>query len=368
MLACAEPSPKARVPDTDTDTDTDTDPVDALRADLAGTLAAVSTSCGWPCDGLFVRVGTGDWSLAGDFDDWIGEPMTPEDGFSWIVVEDVAGAYKFTDGATWEADPWSRRYGYDENGEMSYVDGDHLERLFLADRTVRIWHPVDAARVLYVHDGQNLFAPDAPWGGWHLQDTAPDGMMIVGIDNTDARFEEYTHVPDLLDGDWYGGEGDAYADYVRDSVRPLVDATYGEPPIVGTMGSSLGGLIAFHMAQRDDYAFAASLSGTMGWGSMGATNETMIERYAAAGHGTAALYLDSGGGGTCYDSDGDGIMDDDLEADDSYCENIQLRDVLVDAGYTYDVDLWHWHEPGAEHNEAAWRDRVFRPLEIFAGL
>jgi hypothetical protein len=109
----------------------------------------------------------------------------------------------------------------------------------------------------------------------------------------------------------------------------------------------------------------------MGWGSIGAGvhNETMIERYNAHGHQGTVLYIDSGGDGvTCADGDGDGIMDDDLEADDNYCENIQLRDVLAGVGYQIGTDLHHWWEPGAPHNEAAWAARVNKPFGIFAGL
>ena len=84
--------------------------------------------------------------------------------------------------------------------------------------------------------------------------------------------DEYTHVPDSLDGELYGGQGDAYAAFLEGTVRPLAAATWGEPATVGVLGSSLGGLISFHVADRapGEYAFAASLSGTMGWGSIGA--------------------------------------------------------------------------------------------------
>lgn len=307
--------------------------------------------------------------------------MTCEDGLCWIVREIAeSGGYKFTDGTDWVADPWARAYTYDDFGEMSLVlpDAPHLERFpevegaGLSARTVRVWVPDGTpTHVLYVHDGQNLFDPSAFYGGWRLQESVPAGTMLVGIDNTAARMDEYTHVQDDIDGTWYGGAGDAYAALVQDTVRPLIDAVYGEPPIVGTMGSSLGGLIAFHVADRHpgEYRFAASLSGTMGWGSIGADNETMIRRYAAAGHRGTALYLDSGGyGTTCADGDGDGTNDDDVDSADNYCENAQMRDVLASAGYAFDVDLWHWHEPYAEHNEAAWADRAWRPMEIFAGL
>lgn len=355
-----------------------------LRGDPDAGMLAVSAD-GWPrpVEGglLFVHADPGEWALAGDFEGWSGLPMTEDDGFSWIVAEvDGASGYKFTNGTDWVPDPWSRQYTFDDFGEMSLVNAEdpHLERLFgvsdgtLRARTVRAWVPGGApTHVLYVHDGQNLFDPGAIGGGWHLQDSVPDGVLVVGIDNTADRMEEYTHVEDRLDGEAYGGWGDRYAAFLQDDVRPLVAATWGEPATVGVMGSSLGGLISFHVADRypGEYAFAASLSGTMGWGSIGADNETMIARYGAAGHRDTALYLDSGGyGTTCADADGDGTNDDDPDAADNYCENAQLRDVLADVGYTFEVDLWHWHEPGAAHNEAAWAARVWRPLEIFAGL
>jgi len=364
--------------------------LEALRTDLDGTLQAQSELTGWPVpveDGLlFVSTDPALSRLAGDHNDWTGAAMNADAGFHWLVAQAAPGSrYKLTDSVNqWQADPWSRAYDYDENGEISLVApaaATHLERYFavgsaaLAPRTVRVWLPEGgvATHVLYAHDGQNLFDPEAAWGGWQLQLSIPPQMMVVGIDNTPDRMDEYTHVPDWI-GELVGGQGDAYADFVQTQVRGLIEQHYGEPPTVGTLGSSLGGLVSFHIAQRypGAYSFAASLSGTMGWGSIGLSdgqqNETMIERYQAAGHGSTALYLDSGGGGTCFDSDGDGIEDDDPDAADNYCENKQLESVLYSVGYVSGQDMWHWWEPDAPHNEAAWAARVWRPLEIFAGL
>jgi hypothetical protein len=110
------------------------------------------------------------------------------------------------------------------------------------------------------------------------------------------------------------------------------------------------------------------MSGTLGWGSIGPhTGERMIERYADAGLLGFAVSIASGGGGPCADTDADGIQDDGTGTD-NYCETLQMRDTLDAAGYVFDTDLFHWHEPGAQHNEAAWGARVFRPLQIFAGL
>lgn len=257
--------------------------------------------------------GAGPYSLAGDMNDWQPAAMTQAAGVYWIEVQiaDPDGVkYKFVDGqGTFAADPLARRYGWDEFGEFSLVaaSAPHRERWSsvsgdgLAPRTVRAWVPTaHPSHHLYVHDGQNLFEPDAPFGGWELDQTVGSDTLVIGIDNGGvARMDEYTHVPDDIGSGPIGGEGDATADFVENAVRPLVEARYGVPDKVGVMGSSLGGLIAFHEVLRypDRYDFAASLSGTFGWGSIGLHNETLIERFAAAQKPSTLLYLDSGGSG-----------------------------------------------------------------------
>jgi hypothetical protein len=321
--------------------------------------------------------------LAGDHDGWSGTQMHVDQGFNWLVLDPPDDEhYKFTDLSTWTDDLWSRQFTYDDNGEMSLVKaaGAHLDRYFgvgdanMEPRTVRVWIPASpVTHELYVEDGQNLFDPSAIWGGWHLQDSAPDGMLIVGIDNTPARMDEYTQSVDVIEGQSMGGQADAYADFLQDTVRPLVRANYGEPGPVGQMGSSLGGLVALVVAQRypNDYAFAASLSGTFGWGSIGdgVHDQTAMQLFASGSKPPFVVYVDSGGGGdTCADADGDGVDDDDPNDADNYCETLQMKSTLVSLGYVEGQDLYSWYEPGAEHDEQAWAARVFRPLDLFAGL
>ena len=358
-----------------------------LRADSKAALSKYAASTGWPVpvEGGYLFVST-DMKLtfcAGDHDGWAGTPMTPEPGFSWLVLPAPDGdRYRFTDKTTSAADPWARSFNYDTSGELSLVKPKdaHLDRFVgigddkLKPRSLRVWVPKEPiTHVLYVHDGQNLYNPKGPFGGWNLEMSAPAGMLLVGIDNTPDRIDEYTHVKDVIDSSGpKGGLGDAYADFLKNTIRPLIRERYGEPGPVGVMGSSLGGLISFHIADHHpgEYAFAASLSGTMGWGSIGEGihNETMIERYKAHGHKSTVLYLDSGSSGTCPDTDGDGIHNDDPTDQDNYCSTAQMRDTLVAAGYTLDKDVFYHWEEGATHNEAAWRARVFRPLGIFKGL
>ncbi len=361
--------------------------LNGLRNDLQGTLLAQSAESGWPAkvEGgyLFVNTNANLNKVAGDHDGWAGTDLKPDQGFLWVVMEVADGnQYKFTNLSDYAADPWARSYTFDNFGEMSLVRPKtaHLDRFFkvgdvkMEPRTIRILVPAKApTHVLYMHDGQNLFDPEAFFGGWKIQSTAPDSMLIVGIDNTPARMDEYTHVPDKISGaGLIGGLGDAYGDFLQGTIRPLVKKHYGEPPVIGTMGSSLGGLISLHIADKfpGEYTFSASLSGTLGWGSIGngVHNETMIERYEKHGHQSTVLYVDSGGdGGPCDDTDNDGV-DDDLDGGDNFCENAQLFDTLLSIGYTENQDLHYVWAVGEQHNEAAWAARVQVPLGLFAGL
>jgi hypothetical protein len=358
-----------------------------LRANPESAARALSTEYGWP-----IRVAGGRLVVqlepllplvAGHHDEWAGTEMTVETGFSWVVVPLSGGhAYKFTDGADqWQADPLSRAYGVDENGPISYVEPTiaHSERWLdvtdgvLPARTLRIWMPEElATHVLYAHDGQNLFYDGGIFGSWSLEASAPPGLMVVGIDNAGAdRIYEYTHVSDFR-GDTQGGGGALYAAFVQEHVRPLIHTAYTEPPVVGTLGSSLGGLISLYIAHAypGEYDMAISLSGTVGWGKIGADNNTLLDLYGAAGLRSTRLYIDSGGGvdggaGACMDSDDDGINDDNESNADNFCENRQLADALAASGYVWEESLWHWHELDAEHNEAAWAARVARPMKLF---
>ena len=47
---------------------------------------------------------------------------------------------------------------------------------------------------------------------------------------------------------------------------------------------------------------------------------------------------------------------------------LQMRDTLLANGYVLDTDLWYFWDSGAQHNEAAWAARVWRPLTHFAGI
>ncbi|MCO6476154.1 MAG: T9SS type A sorting domain-containing protein [Phaeodactylibacter sp.] len=116
--------------------------------------------------------------------------------------------------------------------------------------------------VLYMQDGQNVFdAATAFAGEWEVDeslnrlfDEGDEGIIVVAIDNGGARrIDEYSPWAHPSYG---GGEGDAYVNFIVETLKPYIDEHYRTRPereFTGIMGSSLGGLISFYAAiERQD--------------------------------------------------------------------------------------------------------------------
>lgn len=334
----------------------------------------IAISGGWPMrtpTGLLfahpIRGGATP-AIASELNGWRPQAMERRGELAFLLVpfnEERAFSYKLVVGGEYRADPWARSYNYDENGEISFTRpprDTHFERWpeitdgSVKPRELRVFVPRGGAtHLLFAQDGQNLFDPQAMHGGWKLQHSAPPKMMIVGIDNTDARFDEYGHTRDAIGGgNVHGGKGDEYADFVNLSLRPFIESRYGKAKKHGLLGSSLGGLISYNIAQRapadQPWDFAGSMSGTFAWGKMKLKNETMIERYEGVRPGRTVYYLDSGGG----------------PGEDNYDPTNEMKRLFERSGFEHGRNLFHWYEAGAEHDEAAWAARVHRPLRVFA--
>lgn len=111
-------------------------------------------------------------------------------------------------------------------------------------------------RVLYMHDGQNVFDEATSFAGeWEVDESLNDlfldgdeGCIVVAIDNgANLRLDEYAP--------WYnetyeaGGEGEAYVDFIAETLKPYIDSNFRTLPDrehTGIMGSSLGGLISHY--------------------------------------------------------------------------------------------------------------------------
>ena len=212
--------------------------------------------------------------------------------------------------------------------------------------------PRRAFPILYLHDGQNLFdgaTSFVPGMDWQVGQTADqlirDGqvapLIIVGIYNAGKhRLGEYTptSVPRLG-----GGRANRYARFLLEEVRPFLQEKYRVSCGVentGIGGSSLGGLVSLYLGLRLPQVFGkiAALSPSVWW------NGRVILRFAAAApvQPIPRIWLDAGtreGGRTVEDVE-------------------RFRDILLRKGWQLERDLHYERVEGAEHNEAAWSQRV----------
>lgn len=202
--------------------------------------------------------------------------------------------------------------------------------------------------VLYAHDGQNLFGPNAFMGGWRLERAADrliaagrvEDLIIVGVANTNARMAEYMP-PES------GGAADRYARFLVDELKPWVDASFRTRPgreDTGVLGSSLGGLVSFYLGweRSDVFSRVGSLSGSFWLGDH-------LETASADPRRALRVWLDSGTAGSSGDS----------------CEDtVGARDLLLGKGFVLGHDVQHLVDLGAGHDETAWRGRVGSALEF----
>jgi predicted alpha/beta superfamily hydrolase len=205
--------------------------------------------------------------------------------------------------------------------------------------------------VIYMHDGQNLFDPTTSFAGeWGVDVALAKAprrgrrAIIVGIPNTGTdRIREYTPFVDDHVG---GGLGDAYLDFMLETVKPMVDAKYRtlpEPEHTGIAGSSLGGLISLYGFFRDPprFGFAGVLSPALWIG--GGEIFRIVE---AAPYVRGRIHLDIGtreGARALHDAR-------------------RMRELLIGKGYRLGKDLSWIEERGGMHNEKAWGRRFRKAL------
>jgi predicted alpha/beta superfamily hydrolase len=242
-------------------------------------------------------------------------------------------------------------------------------------RTVTVYLPpqyeIETERrypVLYLQDGQNLFAAARAFGGrhWRVAETATAlieagrvaPLIVAGVDHTERnRVNEYTPTWDRRRG---GGKADDYARLLIETVKALVDTTYRTLPGAqhsGVGGSSLGGLVSLYLALRhpDVFGLAAVLSPSVWWDRRAILREV---RKAGAQFATVPgmrprLWVDMG----TRESRGAGSARRVVE------DARLLNNGLGKAGWLRATDLHYEEIEGGTHSEDAWGDRFGRVLE-----
>ena len=149
---------------------------------------------------------------------------------------------------------------------QNFPSGTGYSSYGLANRNLRIYLPEDywtntteTYRVLYMHDGQNLFyASEAAFGTeWQVDENydelratgSIEKCIFVGIWNTPARMDEYATQT---------AQATAYKNLIINSIKPYIDANYRTKPqaeFTGIAGSSLGGLVSSWIAWNNPTVF-----------------------------------------------------------------------------------------------------------------
>lgn len=107
--------------------------------------------------------------------------------------------------------------------------------------------------VLYLHDGQNLFGGGVGYGSWEIDQKMAilagrqhHEVILISIDHAhDERIREFTFHRTRAGT----GKGQYYLDFIRRTLKPIVDRTFRTLPDAahtGIGGSSLGGLISIY--------------------------------------------------------------------------------------------------------------------------
>lgn len=224
-------------------------------------------------------------------------------------------------------------------------------------RRVWIYLPPDYATsdkrypVLYMHDGQNVFDNATSYAGeWGVDESLDSlfaagdpGAIVVAVDNgQQLRMNEYSPWTHPRHG---GGEGDRYADFLANTLKPYIDRTYRTrpgPESTGIMGSSMGGLISLTAALRHPEVF-----GRVGVFSPSLWFSDSVWTAARAGVARGArprLYFVSGGSEGPPDNPRIVVTDQQ-----------RMIDTLAAAGWTVGADLHAAAPDDGRHSEWFWR-------------
>ncbi|WP_138226388.1 alpha/beta hydrolase [Paenibacillus algicola] len=242
-------------------------------------------------------------------------------------------------------------------------------------RSIRVYLPPSYCEeeelrypVLYMHDGQGLFDPNPMSGtSWHMHETTDrliaegrlQEILIVGIDNRgEARSHEYSfplqggRIPGASD---IHCEGERYEQFLIQELKPFIDARYrtlSDRDNTALMGSSMGGLVTYHLGFRNPDVFSklGILSPYFYRLELNTLEETRF--YIRYEHRpNVNIWMDIGG----------------IE------DNILVRhvrsvaDELVELGFQQDHDLVYREWPYAAHTEQDWAERVHLPLLYLFG-
>lgn len=196
--------------------------------------------------------------------------------------------------------------------------------------------------VIYMHDAQNLFDASTSYAGeWNIDETLDSinaKVIVIGIENKENRMEELTPFKHSKYG---GGKADEYLDFIVNTLKPKVDATYQtktNAKNTAIIGSSLGGLVSFYAAIKYPKIFGkVGCFSPAFWFNRNEINDLLAQ---TKDFDTKIYFL-------CGDNEGDADVIPDMKKVEHWvntkrCECKKLnKEVIV---------------KGGQHNEKLWRE------------
>lgn len=242
-------------------------------------------------------------------------------------------------------------------GDVSIIEAFPIPQL-QTERRVWIYLPrsynegVRRYPVLYMHDGQNVFNQATSWGSeWGVDETLEQltvdepelETIVVAIDNGgDQRNNEYNFTINEEYG--FGGKGEAYAEFVVETLKPYIDSHYrtlSGPEHTMISGSSFGAYISLYTAIRypDQFNRVGGISFVM-WQDNGAIIRLIQESAISP---TMRIYLSIGE-----------LETDNPEFNRIAYEHVELvRETLIAAGVA-DSRIRFDFLPDGKHHESTW--------------
>ena len=250
---------------------------------------------------------------------------------------------------------------------MSQITGDLIihENVYSPQldnfRTVLVWLPpsyktnVDKRYpVLYLHDGQNVFAAGFSLSGqeWGLDETVTaliaeqkiEEIIMVAVYNNKNRTAEYSPKR----------RGNDYAEFLIFTIKPWIDQNYRTIPErehTAVLGSSMGGIISFHLGWKYHQIF--SMAGCLSPAFLVDNNE-IVKRVKKTKENPDLKFTIQNG-------------TEELEARFQPSINKMIK-YLKKKGYKENSDYLYRIYDGAHHSEGAWAQQVRDTLLFFFGI
>ncbi|MFL5347930.1 MAG: alpha/beta hydrolase [Hyalangium sp.] len=156
--------------------------------------------------------------------------------------------------------------------------------------------------VLYMHDGQNVFAhpESAIYDTWctnqvldaMVHEGQVEPWLIVAVDSSPDRLAEYSPWDEPRSR--VSARGESYVRFVVEALKPFIDShwrTRQAPEWTGVMGSSLGGLMSLYLGWKYPELFGriGGMSPSVMW-----SYNRLFEQWTSHTRRWTRIYLDAG--------------------------------------------------------------------------